>query len=128
MDYTSIKILHMSAVALSGLGFAARGIGSFSGAQWVRSKPAKVLPQIVDTVLLLSALTLAFMAHFNPAQNPWLAAKIVGLVIYIALGVVALKPGVALKTRIVAWVLALVTLGWIASVAVLKNPLGFFSI
>lgn len=128
MDYPSIKLIHISAVTLSGLGFAARGLGSFLGAQWTRSRPAKILPQVVDTVLLLSALTLAGLAHLNPAHTPWLLAKIIGLVVYIGLGVVALRPGVALRTRVVAWVLALVVLVWIASAAVLKTPWGFFGI
>lgn len=128
MDYATIKLLHQSSVALSGLGFAVRGIGSLSGAQWTQSRLAKSLPHVVDTVLLLSAVTLAAMLHLNPAHTPWLLAKILGLLLYIALGMVALRPRFGLKTRITAWVLALVVLAWIASVAMLKNPWGFISL
>ena len=39
---------------------------------------AKTLPHLVDTVLLLSALTLAWMLRLTPGNAPWLLAKIVG--------------------------------------------------
>jgi uncharacterized membrane protein SirB2 len=128
MDYATIKLLHQSAVTLSGLGFFARGIGSLSGASWTQSRLAKRLPHMVDTVLLLSAVTLAAMLRLNPAHAPWLMAKILGLLLYIGLGMVALRPRFEWKTRTTAWILALVVLGWIASVAVLKNPWGFISL
>lgn len=128
MDYATIKLLHQSSVALSGLGFAVRGIASLRGAQWTQSRLAKSLPHVVDSVLLLSAVTLAAMLHLNPAHAPWLMAKLLGLLLYIGLGIVALRPRFGWKTRATAWVLALVVLTWIATVAVLKNPWGFIAI
>ena len=128
MDYASIKLIHQSAVVLSGLGFAVRGIASMRGAQWTQSRLAKRLPHIVDTVLLLSAVTLAAMLHLNPAHAPWLMAKILSLLLYIALGMVALRPRFGWKIRATAWALALVVLAWIATVAVLKNPRGFIAL
>jgi uncharacterized membrane protein SirB2 len=128
MDYATIKLIHMSAVVLSGLGFAARGLGLLRGATWPQSRPAKTLPHIVDTVLLASALTLAFMLHLRPTEAPWLMAKLVGLVFYIALGVVALKPRFSPTVRGTALGLGLLVLVWIGSVAVLKSPLGFLRI
>lgn len=128
MDYATIILLHQSSVALSGLGFAVRGIASLRGAQWTQSRLAKSLPHVVDSVLLLSAVTLAAMLHLNPAHAPWLMAKLLGLLLYIGLGIVALRPRFGWKTRATAWVLALVVLAWIATVAVLKNPWGFIAI
>ena len=128
MDYVTIKLLHQSAVALSAFGFAVRGIASLNGAQWTESRLAKRLPHVVDTVLLVTAVTLAAMLHLNPAHAPWLMAKILGLLLYIGLGMVALRPRFEWKTRAAAWVLALVVLLWIASVAVLKNPWGFIAL
>ncbi|MEO7108020.1 MAG: SirB2 family protein [Rhodoferax sp.] len=126
MDYYSIKTLHQSAVGLSLLGFFARGAASLSGAAWVRSRAAKTIPHIVDTVLLLSAITLAWLLRLNPLVTPWLMAKIVGLLVYIGLGVLALRPGLPLRVRLSAWVLALVSFAYIASVAITKSPVGFF--
>ena len=128
MDYATIRLIHQSAVVLSGLGFAVRGIASLRGAQWTQSWLAKRLPHIVDTVVLLSAVTLAAMLHLNPAHAPWLMAKILSLLLYIALGMVALRPRFGWKIRATAWALALVVLAWIATVAVLKNPWGFIAL
>jgi len=92
----------------------------------VRGRLAKTLPHVIDSVLLLSALTLAWMLRLTPSAAPWLLAKIIGLLLYIGLGVVALRPGGPLAVRATAWAAALLTFGWIVSVAVTKNPLGFF--
>jgi len=128
MDYATIKLLHQSAVVLSGMGFAARGFAALRGAQWTRGRLAKTLPHVVDTVLLLSAVTLAVKLSLNPLQSPWLLAKILALMLYIALGMVALRTRFGQKTRAIAWVLALAVFAWIASAAVLKSPIGFFAL
>jgi uncharacterized membrane protein SirB2 len=127
VDYATIKLVHQTAVALSLTGFFVRGAASFVGAGWVRSRPAKTLPHVVDTVLLLSALTLAWMLRLTPGNAPWLTAKVVGLVVYVGLGIVALRPGRPLAVRVTAWVAALFTVGWMVSVAITKNPIGFFA-
>ena len=124
MDYLAIKHLHMGAVALSATGFAVRGLASLRAAAWLQGRTAKTLPHLVDTVLLLSALGLAWTLGLNPLATPWLLAKILGLLLYIALGVVALKPRFAPATRAAAGLAALLVLGWIASVAITKNPWG----
>ena len=128
MDYAVVKQIHLSAVLLSGLGFATRGWASLHGAAWVGGRSARTLPHVVDTVLLASALTLAWMLRLNPAASPWLTAKILGLLAYIALGMVALRPRYAVALRTGAWAAALLVLGWIASVALLKNPWGVFAL
>ena len=127
MDYSTVKTIHQSAVALSFAGFFARGLGALGGAAWVRARPAKTLPHLVDSVLLLSALWLAWTLRLNPAGAPWLLAKIVGLVAYIGLGMVALKDGRPLALRATAWLAALLVFGYIVSVALTKSPLGFLA-
>jgi uncharacterized membrane protein SirB2 len=127
MDYFTLKAVHQAAVALSIAGFFARGIGSLLGAAWVGGRLAKTLPHIVDTVLLASALWLAWTLRLNPVQAPWLMAKIVGLVVYIGLGMVALKPTRPAPVRAAAWLAALATFGWIVSVAITKDPRGLFA-
>ncbi|HEX4023223.1 MAG TPA: SirB2 family protein [Steroidobacteraceae bacterium] len=132
MHYTTLKFIHVSAVAISGSGFAARGLGAWKGAAWVRSRAARTLPHLVDTVLLLSALGMLWTIRLSPWALPWLRAKIIGLVFYIGFGAVALRrlrgqsagEGVALA----AWLIALLIFGYIVSVALTKNPLGVFSL
>ena len=125
MDYATLKLLHQGAVLLSFTGFLARGLGALASAGWVNARPAKTLPHLVDTVLLASALALAFMLRLNPANTPWLLAKLVALVVYIGLGMVALRPRLSRVSRMVAFVAALATFGYMVSVAITKQPGGW---
>lgn len=127
MDYAVVKTIHQSAVALSFTGFFARGLASFAGAGWVRGRPAKTLPHIVDSVLLLSALWLWWSLRLSLDEAPWILAKIIGLLVYIGLGMLALKPGRPPAVRAGAWVAALLVFGYIVSVALTKSVLGFFT-
>lgn len=125
MDYALIKTLHVSAAVLSITGFLARGLGALAGAQWVRSRAARSLPHVVDTVLLLCGLSLAWMLRLSPHAAPWLAAKLIALVVYIGLGMVALKPGRPVKLRAVALAGALLAVGYIVAVALGKQAWPF---
>ena len=124
MDYLALKLIHQSAVALSLSGFMIRGAACLSGAAWVKTRLAKTLPHIVDTVLLISALWLAWVLGATPANSPWLLAKILGLFVYIGLGIVALRAGLSKKVRASAWLAALGVAGWMVSVAITKMPMG----
>lgn len=124
MDYATVKLIHQSAVTLSITGFVLRGAGALLGARWVAGRAAKTLPHLVDTTLLASALTLVWWLQLNPLTTPWLAAKIVALVVYIGLGMVALKPTRPTPVRLAAFAGALATVGYIVSVALTKSALG----
>jgi len=128
MDYITLRTIHESAVALSITGFFLRGAAGLAGAAWVRGRAAKTVPHVVDTVLLASAIALAWMLGITPFAAPWLMAKVIGLLAYIGLGVVALRPSNSRRVRAVAWVAALATAGWIVSVAITKNPAGFLAL
>ncbi|HEX8011587.1 MAG TPA: SirB2 family protein [Casimicrobiaceae bacterium] len=124
MDYATLKLIHQSAVVLSLTGFLARGLGMLGDAAWIRTRAARTLPHVVDTVLLASALGLVWMLRVSPFVVPWLAAKLVGLIVYIVLGSIALKRGQTKRVRALAWVAALLTFGYIVSVAITKDPRG----
>lgn len=128
MDYLAIRGFHETSVALSVTGFALRGAAGLADARWVRGRLARTLPHVIDTALLTSALMLLTMLRLNPFATPWLLAKLCGLVAYVGLGVVALRPTVAKPLRATAWVAALAVAGWIVSVAFTKSPWGFFAL
>ncbi len=127
MDYTILKTVHQSAVTLSITGFSVRCLGVWRAAPWARQRVAKTLPHVVDTVLLLSAIAMVVQLGVNPLQTPWLLAKITALLAYFGLGAVALRATTPRGLRMPAGMLALATFGYIASVAISKNPLGFIS-
>ena len=128
MEYAAWKLLHQGAVVVSVAGFALRGSAALAGAAWVRSLPARTVPHVVDTVLLGSALMLAWIASLNPLHLPWLAAKIIGLVVYIGLGLVALRPGLPRPARVAAFAAALLCAAQIVATAITKSALGLLAL
>lgn len=123
MPYIALKHLHVSFVALSGLLFLVRGIWMLRASPNLEQRWARIVPHIVDTLLLASAIGLAVVSHQYPGQMPWLTAKVVGLVAYIVLGTIALKRGRTQGLRTAAFVGALACFAYIVAVAVTKNPL-----
>ncbi len=88
----------------------------------------KVLPHVIDTLLLLSALTLTMLIDQYPFIDNWLTVKIFALISYIIVGNIALKRAKTQKTRVVALVAAVLLFSYIVSVAYFRHPLGIFSL
>ena len=125
MNYLLLKHLHVTAVVVSGTGFFLRGLLMLNDSPLLQRRLLKVLPHIVDTVLLGSAITMALISTQYPFVQPWLTAKFFGLLAYILLGTVALKRGRTLGMRVSAFFAALLVYAWIVSVAITKNLAGF---
>jgi len=121
-----LKALHVGAVATSYGLFVLRGVWMMRDSPLLAALWVKVTPHVVDTVLLVSAIMLAVLSRQYPLAAPWLTAKVVGLVVYIGLGTVALKRGRTRGARITAWLAAQAVFGYIVVVAVTRNPLGPF--
>ena len=85
---------------------------------------ARVAPHVVDTVLLASALWLAWFLGASPLEQPWLAAKIVALFAYIGLGMVALRRGRSKGVRVAAFAAALAAALYIVAVAYSRDVRG----
>jgi uncharacterized membrane protein SirB2 len=83
----------------------------------------RILPHIVDTLLLGSALSMAWISGQYPFVNGWLTAKLFGLLAYILLGMMALKRGRTRTIRLRYFCLALLAYVYIVGVALSRNPL-----
>jgi uncharacterized membrane protein SirB2 len=123
--YLALKHLHLTFVALSLLAFFVRGIWLFMNSSMLSKKWVKILPHIISTILLVSGIALAVHLSLSPGSQPWLMAKIIGLIVYIGLGVAAFKVPNP-NARKLLWVSALIVFAYIVCVAISKNPLGFF--
>lgn len=121
-----LKHIHVSSVVLSFCGFFIRGLWVLSGSVQQYNKWVKVLPHIVDSVLLASAFAMLYLHQWSVFDYRWLQIKIIALLIYIALGMVALKYGRTAKIRFAAWFSALLVFVFIVSVALSKSAFGFF--
>lgn len=124
--YLILKHAHMGMAYLSILLFAARG-GMMLGERHalLASWPVRILPHVIDSLLLALAVTLVVMGGWPVLHSPWILAKIVGLLLYIVLGTVALKRGKTRQIRAVALSLALIVAGYIVLVAKTKMVVPF---
>ena len=123
MDYTSLKTIHIGCAALSYAGFFARGILMIRSAPSLHMRWVRIVPHIVDTLLLASAIVLAALSHQYPFVEPWLTVKVIALVVYIGIGMVALRRGRTRRDRVVAWVAAQLVFFYIVAVAITRSPL-----
>jgi len=112
--YLILKHSHVTIAVLSLLGFSLRGYWMLTESAWLQKKPVKILPHIVDTMLLLTALMLAVITGLYPFAVGWVTIKLVLLVAYIVLGTFALKRGKTKQSR---------TLFFVASLAPLRSSL-----
>ena len=126
MDYYAVKTLHVTAVVLSCALFFVRGVWMLQDSAQREARWVAIVPHVVDTVLLTAAVVLAYMLAQYPFGADWLTAKVIGLVIYVGLGTVALKRGRSKQLRLRAWIGAQAVFLYIVAVALTKNPFVIF--
>lgn len=125
--YLAVKYLHLACIAISGAGFILRGVLMMRGSPLLAARWMNILPHVVDTLLLASALVLVLLSAQYPFVAAWVTAKVFGLIGYIILGTLALKRAATRRGRIACWLAALAVFSWIVSVALTKNPAGYFA-
>ncbi len=123
MSYLLLKYTHVAAVIASFTLFFLRGLWMIRAPSRLAGRWVRVLPHVVDTVLLASAIGLVVLTAQYPFVQSWLTAKVLALPVYILLGSVALRRGATRRTRIVAWAMALIVFGYIVAVARARVPL-----
>jgi uncharacterized membrane protein SirB2 len=124
--YPQIRNLHIAMVLISGALFALRGAGSLAGGRWPMAWPVRWSTYAIDTTLLTAALMLLTMLPWAVFANGWLAMKVGLLVVYIALGAMALGQGRPARVRAALYVSALLVYAWMISIARAHHPLGIF--
>src|SRR5512134_2195210 len=118
MSYVALKQLHIACVVLSYAGFVVRGVWMMRDSPLLAARWVRIAPHVNDTLLLATAIALAVMSGQYPLQQGWLTAKVIALVLYIALGMVALRPGRTRARRVAAWIAAQLVFLYIVAVAV----------
>ena len=125
MDYVTIKHAHIASAMLSGSLFLLRGYWMMRESTMLQHRVVKILPHVVDTILLASALIMVFWSGQYPFVQNWLTAKVLALVAYIAIGTIALKRGRNKTQRVSAFFAALLIFAYIGLVAMTKRALVF---
>jgi len=123
----ALKTLHICCVFLSGSGFLLRSVWMWRDSPWLQARVTRILPHVVDSLLLISAILLALRIQQYPLIHGWLTAKVAALLVYIILGSIALKRGRTRRARMVAALAAMSVFGYIVAVALVRSPLPFLS-
>ncbi len=117
--YPHIKLAHMTLVAASGALFALRGAAVLAGQAWPLRAPLRLASVAIDTALLAAGAALWSLLSLDPMRDAWLGMKLLLLVLYVALGTLALK-----RARAVAYAAAIACFLFMVSVAIAHHPLG----
>ncbi|MDH4274902.1 MAG: SirB2 family protein [Gammaproteobacteria bacterium] len=117
-----LKSIHVFTVILSGGLFVLRGWWQWTSSPQRDRRWVRILPHTNDTLLLVSALLLAWRIQQYPFVDTWLTAKVVALVAYIALGMIAMHYGRTRGQRALAWCTAVGVYVYIVGVAISKSP------
>ncbi len=123
--YPQIKHAHIGLALLSGTVFALRGLASIAGMRWPHWVAVRVTSYVIDTGLLTAALMLLTILPGAFFANGWLTTKVLLLVLYIVLGVFALRRVQRRGVRIACYLAALGTFGMVYTIARAHHPLGF---
>jgi uncharacterized membrane protein SirB2 len=121
--YAIAKHSHLMLIALSVSFLIIRVLAVSFDAQWVRKKWVKIAPHIIDTLLLISAISLMVIIQQYPGSAHWLSAKVVALFGYIGFASFAFKGKKSIAIRAGFLLLAIGCIVFMGIVAVTKNPI-----
>lgn len=125
--YLQILWTHIGCVIASGTLFFARGCMMLAGLPVANHKALRRISVVIDVTLLAAAIALTMIIHQYPFVQAWLTAKVLLLVVYIVLGVFALRRGRTRAIRATCFGAAVVVFLFIVTVARAHNPLGIFT-
>jgi uncharacterized membrane protein SirB2 len=128
MNVILLKYVHIVAVAASFALLFVRGL-------WVmRSYPSpqeswvRVLPHVVDAVLVGSAVAMLLATQKLGWPGAWMTLKLTYIALYAALALVVLRLSKGIVLKILTWLAAMLVFLFVTTVAVLRHPLGIFSL
>lgn len=125
--YLALRDLHVGFVTLSGGLFALRGALHLAAHPVVNRRWVRILSWCIDTVLLGAGALLMIALHQYPLAQPWLSLKLLLLLVYIALGYVALKRARTRRGRALALLAALVVFAYMIGIAMHHHVAGWFA-
>lgn len=120
--YPQIRSAHVGLVAASGALFSLRALGALAGARWPLRRGPRLASIAIDTLLLAAGVTLWAVLRLDLGHSPWLAAKLVLLVLYVVLGSLALRSARSAGVRLAGLLAAWAVFGTMVAIARTRNP------
>lgn len=126
--YTTLKTIHIVCAVLSISGYLLRGLWMLFDSPRLNHRVTRILPHAVDAIFLGSGIWLAILLRYSPHQHVWFAAKLLGILAYILLGMIALRRGRTKQHRAVAWFASLACFAYVVGAAHTKSALSWWSL
>ncbi len=114
-----IKLIHLIIIVTSFASFNARIAFSVFKPGILHNKIIKIAPHVIDTLLLLSGITLIFQGNWLAGEYGWIISKFILLLGYIAFGVMAMRMEGA--KRWLAYTAAIACFVYIFVIAITKH-------
>lgn len=114
-----IKLIHLIFIVSSLASFVSRMTLSIFKPDLLQNKIVKIAPHIIDTILLLSGITLVIQGNWLDGEFGWIISKIILLLGYIAFGVLAMR--LKDSKRWIAFAAAIICFVSIFIIAITKN-------
>jgi uncharacterized membrane protein SirB2 len=118
-----LKALHVALAYLTVTGFVMRAVWALQGSALREEKWVRIAPHVVDTLLLVLGLVMAFQLGVSPLSG-WLGAKLLGLFAYIGFGVLTMRAS-RRSLQVLGLIGALASVGYIFVVAYMRDPIPF---
>ncbi|MFI3154996.1 MAG: SirB2 family protein [Methylococcaceae bacterium] len=119
-----IKFFHLTFILLSISSFVGRVYLAEKRPEMLEQKWIKIGPHIINSLLLITGFTLVFQGSWLSGEYGWIVAKLIALLGYVGLGIVAIKSQGDLRWKAFAGAIACFI--YIVIVAVSKNIFIFF--
>lgn len=121
--YAFLYLVHTGCVVISISGFILRALLKMQDHPIMQQKLPRILPHLVDSLLLVSAICLSLLTREYPLADSWLSAKLAALFVYILFGIVCLRTRSS-RLRLISFLAATATFAYMVSVALTRSPLG----
>lgn len=113
---TTLVAIHTVSILAVIAMFFVRGIGTIFEKEWIGKKIFKIAPHIIDTLMLITGITLVIMSGLSFTQD-WILVKIVGVIAYVFFALMAFKKAKTRNARAMFWLGGLITLFYLVAVA-----------
>lgn len=125
--YPLLLKTHVSLVVTSVGLFAVRALAALQGQGWPLRQGWRRASEVIDSALLAAGASLWWLLQLNPLHTPWLGLKLGLLLVYIALGTMAMRSTASTPVRALFLLAALLCVAFMASIALARHPLGWWA-
>ncbi|OGA16994.1 MAG: hypothetical protein A3H32_18650 [Betaproteobacteria bacterium RIFCSPLOWO2_02_FULL_63_19] len=128
MSVFYIKYVHIVAIAVAFALFFVKGIWVLQSYPDSQERWARAVPNIAYAVVAVSAVLMLLESPLKGWPGNWLTVKLVLVAVFAVLSVYLFRVARATIVKMLVWILALGVFLFVTTIAVLRDPIGIFSV